>query len=433
MGLRFRQRLGQYRIEGKLASGGFAVVHKAFDTALGIRVAIKIPHDYMVDAETRDRFRQEVRLAARLDHPNILPIKTAGVIDGQFVLVTPLGIESLADRMTRRMGRKLVIEVARQLLEALACAHKERVIHCDVKPENLIVFPGNLVRLADFGLARIALRSINASGSGTVGYLAPEQALGRPSLRSDVFSAGMILYRLMSGKLPEWPFRAPLPGMARAQSQYHPDLVALVLRAIEVDETKRFRDAGAMLAAFKKLENRALKTPSQKKKRNTSRSAARDWKAERRKQFQREFGRELRATHECTSCSGPVSEEMSFCPWCKQRLSLDPESTRHPAFCQGCGHGAKLDWRFCGWCHGGAIGPLSTREYSDSHYEWRCKNKKCTHRLLLPFMKYCPWCRAKVTHKWRIEGSRDSCKGCGWGVLRDYWESCPWCGKRIVK
>lgn len=259
MGLRRRQRVGQYRIEERLAAGGFAEVFRAYDTVQGIRVAIKVPHDHLNDRETMESFRREVRLVAPLDHPNILPIKTAGLIDGHFMIVAPLGIESLADRLKRRMSRRTVLSFAEQLFEALAYAHKRRVIHCDVKPDNLVLFPESRLKLADFGLARIALRSIVASGSGTVGYLAPEQALGKPSPRSDVFSAGLILYRLMSGELPDWPFQWPYPGIKKVRRMYGPGLVDFVRKATWVDERKRFGDAVQMLRAYRRIESTAIR------------------------------------------------------------------------------------------------------------------------------------------------------------------------------
>ena len=256
--LRRRQRLGQYRIEARISVGGFAEVYRAYDTVEGIRVAIKVPHEDLADSSTLSGFRREVRVVAKLDHPNILPIKTAGIIDDRFVIVTQLGTESLGDRLGRRMARQTVLSYMEQTLDALACAHRSKIAHLDVKPENLIVFPEQRLRLADFGLARVAFRTMSASGSGTVGYLAPEQALGKPSMRSDVFSIGLLFWRMMAGAAPEWPFKWPYPNYRRAAKSYHPALIQVVRRALFVDEKKRYPTAIAMRTAFNKVKDKAL-------------------------------------------------------------------------------------------------------------------------------------------------------------------------------
>jgi serine/threonine protein kinase len=256
MKFRRRQRLGQYRIERKLSEGAYAFVYCAYDTVEGIRVALKLPLADTNKKDSQAAFRREVRVVAQLDHPNILPIKTAGVIDSRFVIVTPLGIESLADRLGRRMARATALDFAEQILRALAFAHRRRIAHLDVKPENLILFPDRRLRLADFGLARFVRRPLAGSGSGTVGYVAPEQALGRPSLRSDVFSAALVIWRMLSGKVPQWPYRWPLAGAEAVERRFHPALIRLLRRAMQVDETKRFSSAEAMLKAFERLREK---------------------------------------------------------------------------------------------------------------------------------------------------------------------------------
>ena len=258
MPLKRRSRLGQYRIEGLLSTGGFAEVYRAYDTVEGIRVALKIPLRAHVSASTLATFRREVRTLAKLDHPNIMPIKTAGLIGDDFVIVTPLGLESLGDRIQRRMARTTAVLYIEQLLEALAYAHRRKIGHMDLKPENLILFPDNRLRLADFGLARVLHRTVAASGSGTVGYVSPEQALGKPSLRSDVFSAGLILWRLMSGSVPEWPFRWPYPKATQVEHKYQPGLIKIVRKATMVNEQKRYPNATSMLKAYQQLRGRTL-------------------------------------------------------------------------------------------------------------------------------------------------------------------------------
>jgi len=139
--VRVRQRLGKYRIDRRLAEGGFATVYRAYDTIAGIPVALKLPHPGLVTKDTLETFRKEVRLTAGLDHPNILPVKDAGFIDGRFVIAYPLGKETLGDRLGRRMAGRTMISLAEQMLEAVVFAHRKRILHGDLKPENFITIP----------------------------------------------------------------------------------------------------------------------------------------------------------------------------------------------------------------------------------------------------------------------------------------------------
>jgi eukaryotic-like serine/threonine-protein kinase len=428
--IRIRQKLGKYRIDGKLDYGGFAAVYRATDTLEGVRVALKIPHNHLVTGDVLADFRTEIRLAAKLKHANILPLKTADFIEGRLVLAYPLGERTLAERIQTRVSLGLAIDYAEQMLAAAAYAHEQRIIHCDIKPENLILFPDQRLMLTDFGIAKVALRTIRASGSGTVGYCAPEQAMGQPSFRSDVFSLGLIQYRLFSGQLPEWPFQWPPPGYLRLKSRLHPDLIELIRRAIELDPRKRFAHAGAMLSALRRIKSRALKrreSPAVAMPREGRRP---DWRTLRVKQFQRRFGAALATRGSCGQCAGPVSESMSFCPWCGADRTRYDGDTRFPQRCPRCRRGMKLDWVYCPWCYGSGFDVSGVRAYSDKRYSGRCSGTDCPRKQLMPFMRYCPWCRRKVRKPWLIEGSADKCPACGWGVVAEYWSYCPWCGKR---
>ena len=430
--VRVRQRLGKYRIDRRLAEGGFAAVYQAYDTIAGIPVALKIPHAGLMRKDTLETFRKEVRLTAGLDHPNILPVKDAGFIDGRFVIAYPLGQETLGDRMGRRMAGRTMIKLAEQMLEAVALAHRRRILHGDLKPENFIVFPADHVRLADFGIAKVARRTVEASGSGTVGYLAPEQALGKPSLRSDVFALGLILYRMFSGHLPEWPFAWPPPGIERVRRSFHADLVAFLRRCLELDHHKRFEDGTRMVAAFRRLKPHVLRGTLTRRRRRSRAAAKRtDWKVLRTRGFLREYGAALQVRGTCSRCRGPVSETMQFCPWCGTKRRVAAEESRLRSRCPRCKRGMKTDWRFCPWCYGPAVNPDATPRHSDVRYKGRCRNPGCTGKDLMPFMRYCPWCRRKVQRAWKIEGSKDSCPRCRWGVLSDYWDLCPWCGRSL--
>ena len=259
--LKARRMLGKYRIRRRIGAGGFATVYEAYDTIEGIPVALKVPHIDHLDKDALSSIHREVRLTARLEHENILPLRNAMMIDGYFVIATPLGEQTLTDRLHYRLGPKTALSYAEQLLDALAYAHEVRVIHCDIKPDNVILFPEGQARLADFGIAKVALRTrtIMGSGQGTVGYIAPEQAMGKPSFRSDVFSMGLLIYRMFSGQLPGWPFDWPLPGAERLRRTVSPAFIAFLRRSIEVHERKRFRDGAQMQRAFQAVAPRALR------------------------------------------------------------------------------------------------------------------------------------------------------------------------------
>jgi serine/threonine-protein kinase len=434
--LRARQKIGKYQIEKKLGEGGFAVVYQARDTLEGVRVAVKIPYPNLVTPDTLETFRHEVRVAARLEHPHILPLKNAEFIDGHFTIVSALGQMTLGDRIRKRLSLAVALDFAEQMLSAVAYAHEQRIIHCDIKPDNFVVFPGNRLRLTDFGIARVALRTIKASGAGTVGFIAPEQAMGRPTFSSDVFSLGLIIYRMLTGQIPEWPYTWPFPGYDRLCRRAHPDLISLIRRALDVDSRQRFRNAGQMLAEFRRIKSRALaftasgngasqRAPGKRRKSN------RDWKAVRFGQFLRQFGKTLNTNFVCSACNGPVSESMTSCPWCGKPRKVHRDDTKFPAACPRCRRGMKLDWSYCPWCYGPGFESHSNRTYSDRRYTARCDNPKCKRKALMPFMRYCPWCRRRVRRKWRIDEAQDKCKRCGWGVLLLYWSYCPWCNKKL--
>ncbi len=258
--LRARQKLGKYRIDRRLSDGPRASVYQAYDTIHGIKVALKIPDPEIMDDEFLDEFRREARLSERMEHPNVLPIQNACFLDGFFVIAMPLGIETLADRLTRRISNERALDFTRQALAAVAHAHSRKIIHCDVKPENFILFPDNRLRLTDFGFSKIALRSLKrASGSGTVGYLSPEQALGRPMFQSDVFALGLVIYEMFSGELPEWPYKWPPPGYARIRGKLRPKMLTWLRTALEFKPQDRFKNAVTMQRALDKIHLKVVK------------------------------------------------------------------------------------------------------------------------------------------------------------------------------
>lgn len=432
--LRVRQRLGKYRIERRIATGGFANVYEAYDTIEGIRVALKVPHGDLIKPSTLNDFRNEVRVTANLEHPNILSIKTAGFIEDCFVVVYALGRHTLEERLKKRLALRTALDYAEQLLEATAFAHERHLIHCDIKPDNCILFEGDRLRLADFGIAKFARKTLSGSGAGTVGYMAPEQAMGKPSFRSDVFSIGLILYQMLTGELPEWPYSWPLPGYARLRTKVSPDMIALLKKCLQIDARKRYRDATALLAAFRRARSTSLQQARKRRTKSANpRPLKQKWKSIREREFRRHYRKTFGHLVNCGRCKHPVGETMSACPWCGFRPKVYRGETNFPARCGRCGRGMKLDWAYCPWCYGPGFEHVENREYSDARYSGRCANPRCLRRDLMPFMRYCPWCRTKVQRKWKIPDSSDKCPKCGWGVLKDVWGWCPWCGKSLKK
>lgn len=424
--LRARQKIGKYKIIGRIASGPLANVYRAYDTIQKMRVALKIPKTS--SGATEDEFLHEVQVATKLRHPNILSVLNASYIDDHFVIAMELGEQSLADRIERRTSTALAMDLAGQSIAALAFAHERKIIHCDIKPENYILFPGNQLKLADFGFAKVSLRTLKASGSGTIDYIAPEQAMGRPKFQSDVFSLGLVLYRLFSGKLPEWPFEWPLDGHNRLVERVRPELVTILQKAIRLDPSKRYKNAEQMRIEFERMRSHARK---QKKPR--AKSASRNgtsWKRIQWREFQRQFRGTLGTGHQCRQCEGPVAESMQACPWCGFDNPARGSESKMASSCPRCERGVKNDWGYCSWCFGPGFVEESTRVYPDKRYTSHCSSQRCKGALM-PFMRYCPWCRTKVRKPWKLQGERTSCKACKWGIARDFWNFCAWCREPV--
>jgi serine/threonine-protein kinase len=426
--LRARQKIGKYRILSRISSGPLADVYSAYDTIQKIKVALKIPTEG--DAGGQEETLHEVRVATRLRHPNILSVLNASYIDDKFVIAMELGEESLADRIERRMSTARALDLAGQALAALAYAHEHKIIHCDIKPENFILFPDNSLKLADFGFAKLSLRTLKASGSGTIDYIAPEQAMGRPKFQSDVFSMGLVLYRMMSGSLPEWPFEWPLAGYDRLEARVRPEMIDILKKSIQLDPGKRYRDALQMQADFERMHSHARKQKRPKAKNGTRRGVS--WRQMQWREFQRSYKKQLDTRHRCRRCEGPVAESMRACPWCGFDNPARGSESCMPAYCPRCERGVKNDWDYCPWCYGPGFEEESTRHYPDKRYSGKCANERCKGPLM-PFMRYCPHCRAKIRKPWKIKGSRHSCRACNWGVVRDYWNYCAWCHEPVKR
>ncbi len=426
MKLRARQKLGKYRILGRIASGPLADVYRAYDSIQKLNVALKIPK---IEGNVGyDEVLHEVRVATKLKHPNILSVLNASYVDDHFVIAMELGEESLADRIERRTSITQLLELAAQGLAALAHAHDHKIIHCDIKPENFILFQGSQLKLADFGFAKLSLRTLKASGSGTIDYIAPEQAMGRPKFQSDVFSMGLVLYRMFSGKLPEWPFEWPMIGHDKLEARLRPELIEVLRKAIQLDPKKRYRNAVEMQSDFLRSQSHIRKQKQARAKNGSRRGTS--WRQLQWRQFQSQFRKVLETHHHCRRCEGPVSESMKACPWCGFDNPARGCESKMPASCPRCERGVKNDWDYCAWCYGPGFVEETSRRYPDKRYSARCANERCKGPHM-PFMRYCPWCKTKVRRAWKLKGSKHACRACNWGIAKEFWNYCAWCREPV--
>ena len=278
-------RLGRYEVRSLLGAGGMGEVYLANDAELNRPVALKmLPAEVAADERRMQRFVQEARAASALNHPNILTVYDIGqTADGtRFFATEFVEGETLRERL-RRGGQKLgeVLDVAVQIASALVAAHEAGIVHRDIKPENVMIRRDGYVKVLDFGLAKLtgspsvdteaATRALvqtdPGSIMGTVAYMSPEQASGREvDARTDIWSLGVVLYELLTGRLPfagksashaivaildEEP-----PPLARFMADAPEALQELVSDALTKDADARFQTSKQMLSKLRRLKQR---------------------------------------------------------------------------------------------------------------------------------------------------------------------------------
>jgi serine/threonine-protein kinase len=259
---------GRYELRARIGDGAFGRVYRGFDRRLARTVAVKVIKPWWAEEEAWvERFQREARLLASVSDPGIVQIFDIGhAEEGPYYVAELVEGESLAERLRRGpLPAGEARAVAEQLCHALASAHAQGVVHCDVKPANVLLTAGGNVKVGDFGVARLAegtSQELTGTIAGTPRYMSPEQARGQPPTpATDVYSAGIVLYEMLAGRPPfahgsavELGLRhlqdrpPPLPGRIPAALR---DIAAV---ALAKDPDRRYCDGAAMAAALRAAE-----------------------------------------------------------------------------------------------------------------------------------------------------------------------------------
>ena len=415
--------LGKYRLRRRLGEGGYCEVWQALDTVEGIAVALKMPLADIHGKRDNEVLLREVRALSMLRHPNIVSVKNADIVDQQVVLATELSTGTLA-ACGKPMSVRRISSIIMQVLEGLAHAHRHRIVHCDVTPGNIFLFPDRRAALGDFGIAlQLKGRMKTVDDYGTPGYVAPEQAYGRPTCRSDCFAVGLVLYEYITGVLPRWPFMWPLVGLQRLREKTGGAFVKFIKTSLSVDPRRRFADAGEMLGAMQAaLPKNAKQTLGAVEKSEDN------WRKVRRGAFFKRYGRVFPVMHKCVTCGEPIAEMMQLCPWCGSEKNRFDARSQFSHICPHCHKGVLPEWRFCPWCYGAGFEPQRPVQAKRLRYHAQCRY--CGGGIMR-FMRYCPWCHRKVRRPWQVKPLPEICGRCRWSVDSDFWSYCPWCKQSL--
>jgi serine/threonine protein kinase len=262
----------RYEIQEVLGEGGMGIVYRAHDRRLEDAVAIKtLRHRALsTDHSLLERFRQEIRLARRITHPNVVRTHDIGEWNGlRFVSMELVEGRTLGQviESEKILRAEAAVRIAKQVCRGLEAIHEVGIVHGDIKPQNVMVQTSGGSKIMDFGSAHVAIEGgTTARGTivGTLGYMSPEQARGRPlDFRSDIYSLGILLYELFTGTLPfedDTPLAVALkhiqqapPPLRSKQSGIDPEIAAVVMKCLEKDADARFQSARDLLRALERV------------------------------------------------------------------------------------------------------------------------------------------------------------------------------------
>ena len=277
------QSVGNYRVMALLGAGGMGEVYLTEDTRLGRRVALKLlPAQFTTEPDRLHRFEREARAASSLNHPNIITIHEVGQLEGEpFIITEFIEGKTLRQQMAAAtMMLREALDVAIQVASALAAAHEAGIVHRDIKPENVMVRRDGLVKVLDFGLAKLAMPQLSALEEeaqtrsmvntnpgvviGTVQYMSPEQARGQEvDVRTDIWTLGVVLYEMVAGRAPfqgETPSHVIVsvlesePPPLAGYSEVPVELERIVTKALRKDREERYQTASDLALDLKSLK-----------------------------------------------------------------------------------------------------------------------------------------------------------------------------------
>ena len=316
------QTLGKYRIVAPLGSGGFGTVYLAQDTWIDKKVAIKVPHRQGLDF---GELLREPRLLASVSHPNIVAITTAEKQDNVFFIVMEYVQGETLENLIAAQGALEVnrgLDFACQICNAVDHAHRQGVIHRDLRPANVLVSDNDVLKVADFGTSRFL--EIAAHGTTVIGsppYMAPEQFHGKAVFASDLYSLGVTMYQMLTGVLPyDTPAPADLDRLMSGELVTAPRLRNpaipkpindVVLRAMAPDLSERYARASDLLEDILAARKKTRRTPSRQ---NTPAPRNEGPLIQARVR-----PREVTPARFCWQCRKPLHARTDRCPFCGEQ------------------------------------------------------------------------------------------------------------------
>jgi serine/threonine-protein kinase len=322
------QSLGKYRIIAPLGSGGFGAVYLAQDTWIDKRVAIKVPHRQNLDF---GELLREPRLLASVSHPNIVSILTAEKEDNVFFIVMEYVPGETLENLIAITGPLDVnrgLDFTCQICNAMDHAHRQGVIHRDLRPANVLVTDNDMLKVADFGTSRFL--EIAAHGTTVIGsppYMAPEQFHGKAVFASDIYSLGITMYQMLTGILP---YDAPAPAdldklmsgelvsPPRLKNPSIPKAISdIVMKALAPDVASRYQRATDLMEDVLAARASTRRTPQAGGKGETP--GARTLRDDSQGIQNRLRAREAPAARFCWQCRKPLHARTDRCPFCNEK------------------------------------------------------------------------------------------------------------------